>query len=236
MHLLWSVLISALVALPGLLLLLRWLGDCGAPVPQGTDVPAERGVLVAPRECAAVFGTALLFRILIFLAAALLAGRLLGGGGGSSWALDLWKKWDAWHYVNLAELGYEGYVENGQHLFVVFFPLYVWLVRLAARVIGNTMAAGLLVSFLSFGGGCVYLYRLAAMAGAVSLEIYLLYTRVLDLLEQADAYQSGTASDVKCIVAAFVITPIAAMALSAFCRAIEQAFHATRAPKIDAKG
>ncbi|MBC5732628.1 glycosyltransferase family 39 protein [Lawsonibacter hominis] len=162
MHLLWSVLISALVALTGLLLLLRWLGDCGAPVPLGTDVPAERGVLVAPRECAAVFGTALLFRILIFLAAALLAGRLLGGGGGSSWALDLWKKWDAWHYVNLAELGYEGYVENGQHLFVVFFPLYVWLVRLAARVIGNTMAAGLLVSFLSFGGGCVYLYRLAA--------------------------------------------------------------------------
>ena len=141
MHLLWSVLISALVALTGLLLLLRWLGDCGAPVPLRTDVPAERGVLVAPRECAAVFGTALLFRILIFLAAALLAGRLLGGGGGSSWALDLWKKWDAWHYVNLAELGYEGYVENGQHLFVVFFPLYVWLVRLAARVIGNTMAA-----------------------------------------------------------------------------------------------
>ena len=109
MHLLWSVLISALVALTGLLLLLRWLGDCGAPVPLRTDVPAERGVLVAPRE-----------------AAALLAGRLLGGGGGSSWALDLWKKWDAWHYVNLAELGYEGYVENGQHLFVVFFPLYVW--------------------------------------------------------------------------------------------------------------
>ena len=49
MHLLWSVLISALVALTGLLLLLRWLGDCGAPVPLGTDVPAERGVLVAPR-------------------------------------------------------------------------------------------------------------------------------------------------------------------------------------------
>ena len=50
MHLLWSVLISALVALTGLLLLLRWLGDCGAPVPLRTDVPAERGVLVAPRE------------------------------------------------------------------------------------------------------------------------------------------------------------------------------------------
>src|SRR5699024_10126768 len=49
-----------------------------------------------------------------------------------------------------------------------------------------------------------YLYRLDATVGAVSLEIYLLFTRVLRLLEQTENYQSGTASDDKCIVAAFV--------------------------------
>lgn len=113
-----------------------------------------------------------------------------------------------------------------------------WLLAMSnfLLILGLLPLMTALFEWLARGAFRRYLYRLAAMAGAVSLEIYLLYTRVLDLLEQADAYQSGTASDVKCIVAAFVITPIAAMALSAFCRAVEQAFHATRAPKIDAKG
>lgn len=53
-------------------------------------------------------------------------------------------------------------MEDGKHLFLVFFPLYPWLVRLVSAVTGNTMAAGLLVSFLCYGAGCVYLYRLAA--------------------------------------------------------------------------
>ena len=113
-------------------------------------------------ECGTVFAAALLFRLAVFLAAALLACLVLYPGTGGGWALDIWKKWDAWHYVNLAELGYDGYTENGQHLFLVFFPLYPWLVRLVSAVTGNTMAAGLLVSALCYAAGCVYLYRLAA--------------------------------------------------------------------------
>ena len=87
---------------------------------------------------------------------------MLYPGTGAHWALDIWKKWDAWHYVNLAELGYSGYMEDGKHLFLVFFPLYPWLVRLVSAVTGNTMAAGLLVSSVCYAAGCVYLYKLAA--------------------------------------------------------------------------
>ena len=92
-----------------------------------------------------------------------LACLVLYRGTGLSWATDIWKKWDAWHYVGLAELGYTGYWEDGRPLFLVFFPLYPWLVRLVCPLTGhNTMAAGLMVAFLCYSAGCVYLYRLAA--------------------------------------------------------------------------
>ena len=110
-----------------------------------------------------MFSAALLFRLTVFLAVAALACLVLYPGTGLSWATDIWKKWDAWHYVGLAELGYTGYWEDGRPLFLVFFPLYPWLVRLVCPLTGhNTMAAGLMVSFLCYSAGCVYLYRLAA--------------------------------------------------------------------------
>ena len=82
---------------------------------------------------------------------------------GLSANLNAWRQWDALHYVNLVDLGYAGYIEDGQHLFLVFFPLYVWLVRPVALVLGNTMLAGLLVSWLCYAGGCVYLYKLVVL-------------------------------------------------------------------------
>lgn len=72
--------------------------------------------------------------------------------------LDLWEKWDAKHYIALAEQGYEDYVENGQHLFLVFFPLYPWIVRMVDVVIGNWQVTCLLVSTLTFCVGSVYFY------------------------------------------------------------------------------
>ena len=160
--LIWTVAVSGLVIALGLLLVLRWLGYAGLPLPGYQPCPPSRRVEVGQRTCGQAFAAALLFRLVIFLAVGAYACLVLYPDSGMGWALDIWKKWDAWHYVNLAELGYGGYVEDGQHLFLVFFPLYPWLVRLVSLFTGNTMAAGLLVSFLCFAGGCVYLYKLAA--------------------------------------------------------------------------
>ena len=71
------------------------------------------------------------------------------------------QKWDTRHYINLVEKGYSGYIENGKHLFLVFFPAYVWIVRLVRIVIPNTMLAGTLVSIICYALGCCYTYKIA---------------------------------------------------------------------------
>ncbi len=76
----------------------------------------------------------------------------------------LWDKlhlWDARHYANLVEKGYTAYEEDGRHIFLVFFPAYVWLTRLARFIIPNTIAAGVTVSSVCFSLGCCYVHRLA---------------------------------------------------------------------------
>ena len=77
-----------------------------------------------------------------------------------SQAVESLCRWDSLHYKNLAELGYRGYMENGQHLFLVFYPGYVWLLRAVRLVLPHTYAAGILLSSLCFSGGCVFLYKL----------------------------------------------------------------------------
>lgn len=77
--------------------------------------------------------------------------------------LDAWTRWDSAHYLNIAENGYHGAIEDGQHLFLVFYPLYPWLIRTVAFVIGNYQLAGILISTVCFGIGSVYLYKVTCM-------------------------------------------------------------------------
>ncbi len=72
--------------------------------------------------------------------------------------LGSWKRWDSTHYINLAQKGYEGYIEDGQHLFLVFFTLYPWTIRIVQAFISNWEAAGLFVSILAFSAGSVFFY------------------------------------------------------------------------------
>ena len=162
MELLWTVLVSGVIIVLGLYLVLRWLGAAGLPVPLYTKTLRSVCRPVSREEALKVFLLALLFRLVIFVLVGLFTCLVLYPGSGPDATLWTWKRWDALHYVNLAELGYSGYIEDGKHLFLVFFPLYPWLMRLVSALIGNTMAAGLLISFLSYAGGCVYLYKLAA--------------------------------------------------------------------------
>lgn len=162
MQLLWTVLVSGLVIALGLALVLRWLGAAGLPVPLYSRAPDSARCPVSRDESVRVFLLTLLFRLVIFAGVGLFACLVLYPDSGPDAALWIWKRWDALHYVNLAELGYSGYMEDGKHLFLVFFPLYPWLMRLVSALTGNTMATGLLISFLCYAGGCVYLYKLTA--------------------------------------------------------------------------
>lgn len=162
MNLIWTLAVTGVVAALGLYLVLRWLAAAGLPVPLAAETPVSKGCIPDRAECVKVFGVTFIFRIAIFLLVGLIACFILYPGSGPDAFLWIWKRWDGLHYVNLAELGYSGYVEDGKNLFLVFFPLYPWLMRVISLITGNTMAAGLLISFLCYGAGCVFLYKLAA--------------------------------------------------------------------------
>ena len=162
MKLIWTLAVTGVVAALGLYLVLRWLAAAGLPVPLAARAPDAKGCIPDHTECVKVFTVALVFRILIFLLVGLIACFVFYPGSGPDAFLWIWKRWDGQHYVNLTELGYSGYVEDGKNLFLVFFPLYPWLMRVISLITGNTMAAGLLISFVCYGAGCVFLYKLAA--------------------------------------------------------------------------
>lgn len=163
MKLMWTLAVTGVVAALGLYLVLRWLAPAGLPVPLAAKVPVSTGDIPDRTECVKVFTVTFIFRIAVFLLVGLIACFILYPGSGLDSFLWIWKRWDGLHYVNLAELGYSGYVEDGKNLFLVFFPLYPWLMRVISLITGNTMAAGLLISFVCYGAGCVFLYKLAAL-------------------------------------------------------------------------
>lgn len=67
----------------------------------------------------------------------------------------VWLRWDAIHYLRIAEGGY-----RSEEL-TAFFPLYPLLGRWVGAVVGSDLAGLLIVSRLSFLGALWLLYRLA---------------------------------------------------------------------------
>ncbi len=81
------------------------------------------------------------------------------GFGSPFW--ETWSRWDALQYLRIVTQGYfdaqDGWIR------IVFFPLYpaaVWLVRL---VLASEHIAALIVSWVSLGGACVFLYKLVLL-------------------------------------------------------------------------
>lgn len=76
--------------------------------------------------------------------------------------LDIWNRWDAPHYLDLAR---DGYVATGeQRLWLVFYPLYPWLARLCAFVAGGDYLVGaFVVSTVASVVAGLLLYRLARL-------------------------------------------------------------------------
>ena len=83
---------------------------------------------------------------------------------------EIWNRWDAPHYLQLAEQGYKATVED--RLLLVFYPLYPWVIRLFALVFGGSyVASAFCVSGVASLIAGLLLYRLARLdCGAVQAE------------------------------------------------------------------
>lgn len=70
--------------------------------------------------------------------------------------LAVWQRWDVLHYQAIAERGYAAFS-------TAWFtpPLYPWLMRLVAYLVGDTLLAGILLSALFYALGLVFFYWLA---------------------------------------------------------------------------
>jgi Gpi18-like mannosyltransferase len=122
------------------------------PVPPS---PTRLRWSAADRETALLI---LALKGLVLIFAALSVGTLFDQK--ESWH-TLWTRWDASHYLTLAE---NGYTAAGDGRFsIVFYPLYPWLVRAVAFVCQSYFGAALLVS------------------GAASIGVGLLLRRLVEL-------------------------------------------------------
>jgi hypothetical protein len=74
---------------------------------------------------------------------------------------DVWLRWDAVHYIQIARDGYGTEPEN--RFLIVWLPLYSWLTRAMGTFVGDIHLAGLLVSVASYVGASALLYRLVAL-------------------------------------------------------------------------
>jgi hypothetical protein len=98
--------------------------------------------------------------LLLFGAQAFIVGQNLRLGSFHDW-LSLWNRWDAPHYLDIARTGY---VSDGvEARWIVFYPLYPWLVRVAAFVLRDELMGALFISALASIAAALLLYRLARL-------------------------------------------------------------------------
>ena len=120
---------------------------------------------------ASIYVKIIIFGLLVRLVTLLLAYMFLHMGGrdtSMAYLFGSFNRWDAPHYLVLADIGY-AYVEylpqlgEYRHIFVVFFPLYPYLVRLVSVLFRSHLASAYVVSFASYLAALCYIYRLARL-------------------------------------------------------------------------
>jgi Gpi18-like mannosyltransferase len=75
--------------------------------------------------------------------------------------LSIWNRWDAPHYLDLARMGYVS--EGVEARWIVFYPLYPWLVRAASFVLRDDLLSAFFVSALASVAAGLLLRRLAQL-------------------------------------------------------------------------
>ena len=126
---------------------------------------AQHAVLHCPRS--------LLWRLIMLCAAIRVGLEAIGLAalafyGHPVWtnALDLWNRWDAQHFLRLAEVGYvqsSPPPNTDDPLFIVFFPFFPLAVHVVSLVVMNLVLSGLVVSFGASVGAGYFLFRLVAL-------------------------------------------------------------------------
>src|SRR5947209_7141250 len=74
--------------------------------------------------------------------------------------LDIWNRWDAVRYIEVAQLGYGGEASGEHRFMIVFLPLYPLTIYLAHFLITNWHAAAVVVSNLCCAGAFTYCFLL----------------------------------------------------------------------------
>ncbi|HEV2763226.1 MAG TPA: mannosyltransferase family protein [Pyrinomonadaceae bacterium] len=102
-------------------------------------------------------------KLLVFVYAVHAYHLLANHAPGVNGWLEIWSRWDAPHYLDLARDGYTN--EGDQRLWLVFYPLYPWAVRAFAYLLtwGDFLLAALLVSCLASLAAGLLLRRLALL-------------------------------------------------------------------------
>ncbi|MCL2546974.1 MAG: glycosyltransferase family 39 protein [Oscillospiraceae bacterium] len=117
------------------------------------------------------YGKILLFTLGVRLLIPVIGFILVSSEGYSITIAELFnysfRRGDSNHYLHLATVGY-GWTENGNHLLLVFFPLYGWLVGLINLLLGHYLVSAYIVSFVSFAAALCYLYRLVRLEFSAS--------------------------------------------------------------------
>ncbi|MBA2735503.1 MAG: glycosyltransferase family 39 protein [Pyrinomonadaceae bacterium] len=109
-----------------------------------------------------VVGIALITKFLI-LFFSFQAYQIITNSPVNSWndLLGIWRRWDAVHYLDIAQFGYTSVGERRFQL--AFFPLYPLFVRIVSFLFGNYVLSGIIVSGI-FSVTCgLLLKKLAAL-------------------------------------------------------------------------
>lgn len=112
-----------------------------------------------------IFILAVCFRIVIYVFSVCvmaIQGEFSDGITFSDF-LEAWKRWDSAHYINIAQNGYAGAIENGEHIFLVFYPLYSWAMKVLSFLIDDIRLCGILISVICYAVGCIFLYKIVKM-------------------------------------------------------------------------
>jgi hypothetical protein len=128
--------------------------------------------LASRTRAAAVFGVAAtrLPVLLIGAIAVTIVGTVPPPAAEALWRVstneiaNMLARWDTAFYYSIATQGYEWNPATFRHQNIVFFPFYPLLMRWGGAVLGgHPLAAGLIVSLVSFAGAMALVYRLAVL-------------------------------------------------------------------------
>lgn len=141
--------------------LLRETGIIGLPVGTGAEPVGQLKNNSEMPSCALfqkIFWFVILTRLAIYLIGYMGVMLFHDKTGFISWFEPIWNKWDAGHYLFIAQNWYVT-VTDKKYL-IVFYPLYPVLIKLVQLLVRNYFWAAILVSNAALVVASIYFYKL----------------------------------------------------------------------------